>query len=131
MSETIPVVHESDALDDAYKMGWEAFEASPEAIEDPFEAISHYEESAHYINNTAPTLRCMAGFSDHKGGTYQDRPESVAVVPVGSEGDRPIEAEKMDPQWVLGAIHDAYHAGAYDALEGHEYGESDDVTLTN
>ncbi|TKX52866.1 hypothetical protein EXE44_05090 [Halorubrum sp. SS7] len=131
MSDTIPVVHEADALDEAYKLGWENFEASPEAIEDPTEAVSHFKESAHYANNTAPTLRCMAGFRDHVGGTYQDPPETVAVVPVGDAEDRPIQAEQMDPRQVLDAIHDAYHAGAYDALEGREYGATDDVTLTN
>lgn len=124
--DTIPVVFESDALGDAYQMGFERFDGS-EAT-DP-ESLSHFKESAMWTNNVAPKLRAMSGFQDSKGGTYQVRPEAVAVVPTGSEADSPIQADKIEPQYVHDAVIEAFDTGAYDGLVGNEYGESDDVTL--
>jgi hypothetical protein len=128
MNDTIPVVEEATLLDQAYDMGYSELSGG-DPVEDPVMALSHYQESAHYINTVAPRIRAMCGFSDTKGGTYRDRPDKVAVIPVGSEDDQPKNAELMDPQYVLDKAHESFRNGAYDGLEQADRGETDTVAL--
>lgn len=127
MTDTIPVVKEATLLDEAYNMGFRRFDGAESS--DP-ESLSHFKESAQFINSVAPSIRAMCGFSDSKGGTYQVRPDKMAVIPVGSGDDEPATAELIEPQYVHDAAMDAFDAGAYDAIEGNERGESDDIQLT-
>jgi hypothetical protein len=129
MTETIPVVEEAELLDKAYQMGFTELSGG-DPVEDPLQALSHWKEYAHYHNTIRPRIRAMCGFSDNFGGTYRDRPDKVAIVPVGSEADQPTEAELWDPHHVLNAAMDSFDKGALDAIEQNERGSSNTVELT-
>lgn len=129
MTDTIPVVEEAELLDKTYQLGFEELSGG-DPVERPHEALSHFKEWAHYANTVRPRIRAMCGFSDNFGGTYQDRPDKVAVIPVGSEMDEPKEAELWDPRHVLKAAKESFDKGALDAIEQKEHGSSDNVELT-
>jgi len=115
MSETIPVIREAEAKDEAEAMGYRKFEdVEPELAEDVDPAgIS---DSAWFANHLLPRLRCMAGFEDNVGGTYNVSRE-VALIPTGCEDDRPSEAERLDSDDVYRELVDCWYEGAYRALD--------------
>jgi hypothetical protein len=131
MTDKIAVVNEADVLDEAYSMGYERFADVADMEHGGDEsgyAVSHFKETAIWANNVAPSLRALSGMADGGHGTYQKR-RDVAVIPVGSEDDVPAEASRIEADYVYDAAVNAFDAGAYDALEGNERGESDDETI--
>lgn len=122
MSETITVVEEARALDDAYTRGYERFSGMDSEIAadaDP----SRITDSAAWANHIAPTLRCLAGYSDGGYGTWQIDGD-IALIVDGDEGDHPAEAEVMEASTFHREVVDAWYDGAYaaidDALDGRE-----------
>jgi len=122
MSETIVVVEEAAALDDARARGRSRFaglDPDVAADADP----SRITDSAAWANHIAPTLRCLAGFRDAGYGTWQvDGP--IALVADGDEGDEPADAEIVQAGDFHGEVVDAWYQGAYaaidDAIDGRE-----------
>lgn len=53
---------------EAYKIGKKE-SSSPSSVD--IENLSHFKETAYFINNIAPELRKLSGYDDKKAGTYQ------------------------------------------------------------
>jgi|APHM01.1.fsa_nt_gi hypothetical protein len=131
-ASTIGVIPEADVLDEAYRMGYTRFEDAETVDEedsDALEGLSHYKEMASYINNVAPRLRALAGYVDSGPGTYQVE-RKVVVVPHHAQEDVPRDGKLMAIRYVHEAVQDAFDRGALDAMQGRDYGETDDVSLT-
>lgn len=131
-ASTIGVIPEADVLDEAYRMGYNRFEDAAETADehgDELDSLEHYKEMATYINNVAPRLRALAGYVDSGHGTYQVE-RDVVVIPDHAQDDVPRDGQHKSIEWVHGKVVDAFDRGALDALNGREYGETDDVSLT-
>jgi hypothetical protein len=127
---TVAVVPEGEALEKAYRDGFERFDEAPDdALEGPGEPFGQFTGSAEYVNTVAPRLRALAGYVDSGTGTYRVE-RKVVVVSDGDEDDLPRDAREMRLSHVYEAIQEAYRAGAEDKLHGEEYGESlDDLYI--
>jgi len=115
MSETIVVVEEAAALDDARARGRSRFAGlDPEiaADTDP----SRITDSAAWANHIAPTLRCLAGFRDDGYGTWQVDGE-IALIADGDESDNPADAELMPASAFHRHVVDEWYEGAYAAID--------------
>jgi hypothetical protein len=120
MTETITVVEEATALDDAYGRGYSRFSGlDPRVAEDAEPA--RITDSAAWANHIAPTLRCMAGFRDGGHGTWQIDGD-IALIVDGDESDHPADAEVIQASMFHQDVIDAWYEGAYaaidDALDG-------------
>jgi len=111
MSDTIPVVYESTALDDAEDLARQEYHDIPlVALEaDEFRVRT---DSAHWANGIAPELRALSGFEDSGYGCYQQDRE-IALVPTGCGDDRPAEAELLRAQQFSRDVFQAYRDQAY------------------
>lgn len=114
---TVAVVLEADAIDTAYAMGYDRFDEAPPEVDDTFEALSHYKETAEFINSVHPDLRALAGYVDSGPGTYTVKRKTV-VVNVGNEDDSPMDGVQMDPQYVEDKLVRAFDQGALDSMNG-------------
>lgn len=115
MTDTIPVVREADARDEAEQRGYDKFEGMEAEIAE--DADPHrITDSAWWANHALPRLRAMAGAKDDYGGTYTDH-RDVAMIPVGCEDDRPAEAEVVNSQQLFRTLVDDWFEGAYRAIE--------------
>jgi len=111
MTDTIPVIYESEALDSAEAL------ARSEYADIPLEALQadHFQvrtDSAHWANGIAPELRAFSGFGDSGYGTYQQDRE-IALVLVGCGDDRPAEAELLRAKQFSREVFEAYRDQAY------------------
>jgi len=122
MTENIKVVTEVTVLHKAYNMGY-SNGSGGDSVENPVESLSHYKATAQYINNTAPSLRAVSGYTDSGHGTYQTE-NKVAVIPNGSEDDSPADAELMGSYYVYEAVQEAYNQGFLDAVDGKDADDS-------
>lgn len=115
MSNTIPVIYESEVFDDAEKLARDEYGDIPlEALEaDRFEVRT---DSAHWANHIAPTLRSLSGFGDSGYGTYQED-RQVAVIPVGCGDDRPAQAELVSAKTFSQDVFCVFREEAYDCYE--------------
>lgn len=113
-----------EAVEEAYRMGYGRFVDAPQDAHG--RDLSHYKESARYINHVAPKLRSMAGHADSGMGTYTDT-RQVALVEYPD--DRPMEAELSDSRTVYRMLVDAWDRGAYDALDDNEQHVPDPAAL--
>jgi hypothetical protein len=115
MADTIPVVEEATALDEAYAMGRRRFEGIE--LDDPEDFdLGPFYDSASYCNHVLPSLRCLAGYDDRGHGTWTERRE-IALIPDGNEMDHPADAERMDSSYMLDRLVDEWTRGAYAAVE--------------
>jgi len=115
MTDTIPVIYESAALDDAESL------ARSEYSDIPLEALQadHFQvrtDSAHWANGIAPELRALSGFDDSGFGTYQQDRE-IALVPGGCGDDRPAEAELLRAKQFSREVFETYREEAYRCYE--------------
>lgn len=115
MSDTIPVVREAHAKDEARAMGRRRFEDIEVDSRDEFD-LQPFMDSASYSNHVLPTLRCMAGYGDRGTGTYTVVRE-VALIPDGAEDDSPAEATVIESTWLLSELTQAWIDGAYAAVD--------------
>jgi len=115
MTQDIVVVEEAWSKDEAEAMGHRRFRGMeiPAPHVDPVEP---FHDSAQWANHVLPTLRCMAGFRDSGHGTWQIGGE-IALIEDGDESDQPADAVKMQAGNYLGELVDAWHQGAYRAVE--------------
>jgi hypothetical protein len=114
MSDTITVVCEVDAHDEAHSMGYRRFAdmTAADIVEAwPLEYASHGSWDTHIL----PTLRCLAGYGDAGYGTYQQRQE-VALIRDGDESDHPADALLVDSMQLIDEITDAWYSGAHQAV---------------
>jgi hypothetical protein len=118
--ETIPVVVEPEAKEEAYRMGYERFTYEPNEPTDEH-WFGHYTESAEWANSKLPQLRAMAGAKDHGYGTYAEHRD---IVVVEYPDDRPMAGTQTNSKYVFGELVDQFRNGAYDKIEGHEYGKT-------
>jgi hypothetical protein len=114
MNDTIPVVYESEALDNAEAL------ARTEYADIPLEALEADEfrvrtDSAHWANGIAPELRALSGFEDTGYGTYQ-QDRDIALVPVGCGDDSPAEAELLRAKQFSVDVFEAYRDQAYECF---------------
>jgi hypothetical protein len=111
MSDTIPVIYESAALDDAENLARSEYSDIPlVALEaDEFHVRT---DSAHYANGIAPELRRISGYGDATFGTYQEERE-IALIPVGHADDQPADAILMSSRTLGKKVHDTYREEAY------------------
>jgi len=111
MTDTIPVIYESAALDDAESLARSEYSDIPlVALQaDDFQVRT---DSAHYANGIAPELRRISGYGDRTYGTYQEERE-IALIPVGDADDQPAEAIIMSSRTLAEKVHDAYREEAY------------------
>lgn len=116
MNENIKVVVFPESEEKAYVMGFDRFENMDNEESEGFE-LGYFTESATFINNVAPSLRAMSGYSDSKGGTYQINSK---VVTVKYPGDRPMDGELTESRYVYDKLFEAFRRGVYDAVEGRE-----------
>lgn len=116
--DTIPVIDEYSAREDAYEMGQERFGGSspPEDIH-PLEVVDHFTETATWANHVHPKLRAMAGFKDRGMGTYTVA-RQVALIPPENADDEPAEAELVDSTWLVNELVDEFREGAFEGLDG-------------
>jgi len=115
MTDTIAVVEEAQALDEAYAMGRRRFEDMD--IKDPESfTLEHFRDSAQYTNHVLPTLRCMAGFGDSGVGTWQV-PREVALIADGDGKDHPADAEITHCSHIFERLVEKWTQGAYAAVE--------------
>lgn len=126
------VVVLSDALQDAYDMGYSEFADVPSeeytSREEIYRGLDGFRQYARYSNHVLPHLRALAGYGDGGHGTYQvSRP--VAVVHPADLDDRPIEAEEAQPRHLLRQITEAWDMGAVDAMKGEEPDADEAVAL--
>jgi hypothetical protein len=121
-SDTTPVIVEADVLARAYTRGYKEFsDAAVDADGEAEQSISAFIESDRYTSGVLPDLRKWSGYDDTGTGTYAT-PQSVVVVPVGSQDDTPAEGVEVDSQHVLEeGVTDAYLSGCRDALDGSPY----------
>jgi len=115
MSDTIPVIYEAEALNEAEAL------ARSEYADIPLEALQadHFQvrtDSAHWANGIAPELRRISGYGDATYGTYQEERE-IALIPVGHADDQPAEAILMSSRTLGEKVHDAYREEAYRCYE--------------
>jgi len=114
---TIPVVHFDKAQREAYKMGYRELETSMGEVGEI--DMTHYRDSARWVNVLSPKLRALAGFRDHGEGTYtEDR--DVAVVYAEDADDVPIEANVMRASLLADDLIDSFDEGAYASVEGSD-----------
>jgi len=115
MTQDIVVVEEARSKDEAEAMGFRRFEGMeiPAPHVDPVEP---FHDSAQWANHVLPTLRCMAGYRDSGHGTWQIG-GGIALIEDGEESDQPADAVKMQAGNYLGELVDAWHQGAYRAVE--------------
>jgi len=118
---TIPVVVEPEAKEEAYRMGYERFEERPEDEEVDGHWFDHYTESAEWANRKLPTLRAMAGAKDTAHGTYTEHRD---IVVVQNPDDRPMQGTEYDSHHLHSELVKHYKNGAHDKVEGREYGDS-------
>ena len=113
ISDIVPVVEMPDALDNAEHMGFRRFRGMD--IDNPQEIdVSHFHDSSTYANYTLPTLRSMAGYDDSGYGTNQI---NQLVIAVDEPEDSPAEGQVLASHQVLDELIEAWHEGAYKALE--------------
>jgi len=114
MSDTITVVCEVDAKDEAHSMGYRRFaDMDAGAIVEAWPVP--YTEHGSWDRHIEPTLRCLAGYDDAGYGTYQQRQE-VALIRDGDEADHPTDALLIDSMHLLDEITDAWYNGAHQAV---------------
>jgi hypothetical protein len=114
MSDTITVVCECDAHDEAFSMGYRRY-ADMTAKEIVVSWPIHYTEHGSWDSHIYPTLCCLAGYGDRGHGTYQER-QDVALIRDGDERDMPADAVVLDSAAVLDPIVDAWTSGAHQAV---------------
>jgi hypothetical protein len=114
MSDTITVVCECDAKDEAHSMGYRRF-ADMAAADIVAAWPVHYTEHGSWDRHIEPTLRCLAGYDDAGYGTYQQRQE-IALIRDGDESDHPADALLIDSMHLLDEITDAWYNGAHQAV---------------
>jgi len=114
MSDTITVVCECDAKDEAHSMGYRRF-ADMTAADIVAAWPVHYTEHGSWDRHIGPTLRCLAGYDDAGYGTYQQRQE-VALIRDGDESDHPSDALLIDSMHLFDEITDAWYNGAHQAV---------------
>lgn len=114
MSETITVVTEADALDDAYQMGYSRYESMPadEIAANRVQPTEHGIDDKHIL----PSLRAVAGFDDIGVGTYNSSQE-IALIENGDESDNPATAVKMRSEAFLDHVIRSWRKGAFDAMK--------------
>lgn len=119
MTDTIPVVEESDVLESAYNKGYDFYadDGRSEPVEEPYRSVGDLKSTARWANSISPRLRALSGFSDETGkGTYSgERP--VALVEEGDEADSPAEAVEIGAVHVFQAAVEAFEQGAVDAMK--------------
>jgi len=126
MSDTITVVCEVDAKDEAHSMGYRRFAdmTAPEIVEAwPIP----YQEHGSWHRHIEPTLRCLAGYGDSGYGTYQQHQE-VALIRDGDEADHPTDALLIDSMHLLDELTDAWCNGAHQAITD-TLRQSDDYSM--
>jgi hypothetical protein len=114
MSDTITVVCEVDAHDEAYSMGYRRYAdmtAGEIVASWPIEYTTHGSWDSHI----EPTLCCLSGYGDRGHGTYQER-QDVALIRDGDERHMPADAVVLDSAAVLDPIVDAWTSGAHQAV---------------
>lgn len=112
--DTIPVVVETEAKDEARAMGRDRFEGVEVENFENFD-LGPFQSSAEYANSVLPRLRAMAGYGDAGRGTYQvDRP--IAVIETGFEDDTPALAEiDTTAAHLYDELVEEWSTGAYEA----------------
>jgi len=115
MTETIPVIREAEALDEAEAMGRAHFADLPGDVADVADP-AHVTDSAWWANHELPRLRAMSGYADRHGGTFTEVRE-VAVIPDGCEDDRPAEADVTTSDRLHEELVSAWFEGAYQAID--------------
>ena len=120
MTETIPVIREAEAKDEAEAMGYRRFEGMEVDSYESFD-IAPFRDSSTYCNHVLPRLRALAGFGDAGTGTYTIQ-QDIVVIPQGCEDDLPAEGERDTSEGMYEALVECWHNGAYravrDAAEG-------------
>lgn len=113
----------AEALDDAYADGFDRFEGFDTVDDEPAD-LEGFRGGATYANHVLPRLRAAAGYTDPTGaGTYTGHRDVVVVEP-GDEGDRPMPGTTVPSGEVFQELAEAWDAGARDALEGNDRGET-------
>jgi len=114
MSDTITVVCECDAKDEARSMGYRRYADMDAAMiveAWPIEYTTHGSWDSHI----EPTLRCLAGYDDAGYGTYQQRQE-VALIENGDESDHPAYAVILNSSHLLDELISTWQEGAHRAV---------------
>jgi len=114
---TIYVVDEIEAKEDAYHMGYNRFKGMDTLKEDELLEFHLFTESAQWANNIAPQLRAMAGAKDSGHGTYQQHSEIVTVT---EPRDSPMEGQQCDSFELYSELIDMYRQGAEHAARGRD-----------
>jgi hypothetical protein len=115
MTDTIPVIREADAYDQAWEMGYNRFEGiDVDSVED-FD-VGYFRDSAAYANHTLPSLRALSGFADGGHGTFTIA-RDVVIIPMGCEDDSPAEGERTTSEAVFEGLVEEWHNGVYSAVE--------------
>jgi len=115
MNKDTKVVVLPEAIESAYSDGYSRFEDSPEEM-DPRD-IEAFHDSATYANHVLPDLRAAAGYRDSGHGTYQ---KNGKVVIVEYPEDRPMNGELTEAKYVFEQLSEAWHNGAYAAIDGRD-----------
>lgn len=123
MTDNIKVVVIPETLEEAYRMGYNEFEDMENPEGEDFD-IAPFHDSARYCNHILPKLRCMAGYRDNGHGTYQ---ENGKVVTVEAPKDRPMNGHETEAHRIFDEIVEAWHNGAYDGIDGEDYGTTLEV----
>ena len=118
---TIPVVVEPEAKEEAYRMGYKRFHERPDGEDRDEYWFSHYAESAEWADNKLPKLRAMAGAKDRGHGTYTEHRD---IVVVQEPDDRPMVGIEWNSSRLFEELVDQFRNGAHDKVEGNEYGDS-------
>jgi len=114
---TIHVVDEIEAKEDAYHMGYNRFEGMDTLEENEPLEFHLFTESAQWANNIAPKLRAMVGAKDSGHGTYQQHGEIVTVT---EPRDSPMEGQQCDSFELYNELIDMYRQGAEHAARGRD-----------
>jgi len=126
MSDTITVVCEVDAKDEAHSMGYRRY-ADMDAAEIVESWPIHYTEHGSWDTHILPTLRCLAGYGDNGYGTYQQRQE-VALIQDGDESDMPADAVVLNSGHLLDDLIVSWQDGAHTAVTDTLH-QSDEYSL--
>lgn len=114
------IVNLDDVTATAFDLGFDRFAGMDPVPIDEFD-IGFFTESAEYANNTAPTLRQLAGYADHGFGTYTDKRDVLVVYQDDAE-ELATDAGFIDADMVWSPdlfekLHDSWLHGVYDAVE--------------